>query len=156
MDENRVPNDAPPQDIVDPPVTRDDLRNFWVGLGAAIEWTAMRGRPMSVELYFVQEHKAAEALVAKLSDLPADIAESLVRGVPDSAGGPLVPIPSGIWRQTATCDANDAEQPFRLIGTDYDDVFEGAIYHVQANYSSDKRPTGYRRVQIHSNFILGV
>ena len=97
-------------------------------------------------MYRDREDEADEALVATLADLPSEIAESVVRGDPEEEPGLLVPIPSGIWRQTATSDANDARQPYRLIGTDDDGPWEGAILSVHV--------AGYRKVQIRSAFII--
>jgi len=69
-------------------------------------------------------------LVSTLADLPPAIAESVVRGVEAGAADVLVPVSSGIWRQTATSDANDADQPFRLIAFDEQDEWEGTIIRV--------------------------
>lgn len=107
MDENGVPSESSAEDTVQPPVTREDLEPAWIGLGAAIEWIAMRGQPMSQDMYFDQYDKAAAALVKKLGDTETPIAESLVRGAIEDKDGPLVAIPAGNWRQTATSDAND-------------------------------------------------
>lgn len=131
---------------VKPSVTREDLNKTWIGLGAALEWIALRGQPMSLKSYRGRESEADEALVATLADLPSKIVESVVRGEPEEDRRRLVPIPSGIWRQTATSDSNDSGQPYRLIGTDDDDPWEGAILGVGI--------AGYRRIQIRSAFIL--
>lgn len=93
-----------------------------------------------------RDEYASEQLVALLSDLPPLAAEALVRGAAEAREGQLVPIPSGIWRQTSTSDSNDATQPYRLIGTDDDCEWEGAILGLHVS--------GYRRVQIRSDFIL--
>ena len=93
---------------VAPLVKRKHLNKTWIGLGAALEWIALRGQPMSLKLYHDRENEADQALVAALADLPNEIAESIVRGEAEKEPGVLGPIPSGIWRQTATCDANDA------------------------------------------------
>ncbi len=154
MNQNGVPSESSAEDAVQPPVTRDDLKKFWIGLGAAIEWIAMRGQPMSVKLYLAREDEAGEALVAKLADLPSEIAESLVRGAIEDKDSPLVAIPAGIWRQTATSDANDIGQPYRLVGTDDDNELEGAIYSVPVTGDRDAQAPGYRRVQIRTDFIL--
>lgn len=135
-------NDA----VVNPSVMREDLNKTWIGLGAALEWIALRGQPMSLKSYRDRENEADEALVATLADLPSEIAESFVRGEPEEDRRKLVPIPSGIWRQTATSDYNDSGQPYRLIGTDDDDPSEGAILGVGI--------AGYHRIQIRSAFVL--
>jgi len=132
--------------LVEPLVKREDLNKTWIGLGVALEWIALRGQPMSLKSYRDRENEADEALVATLADLPSQIAESIVRGEPEEDRRRLVPISSGIWRQTATSDTNDAAQPYRLIGTDDDDPWEGAILGVNI--------PEYRRIQIRSAFIL--
>lgn len=131
--------------IVQPTIVLDDLRRNWIGFGAAIEWIAMRGQPLSLQSYWARDDDAAEALVSELADLPPPIAESLVRGVAEDESGPLVPIPSGIWRLTATSDANDEEQPYRLIGTDDFCEQDGSIRGLHVS--------GYRRIQIRTDFI---
>lgn len=131
---------------VEPLVKREDLNKTWIGLGVALEWIARRGQPMSLKSYRYHENEADEALVATLADLPSEIAESIVRGEAEEDRRRLVPIPSGIWRQTATSDANDDNQPYRLLGTDDDDEWEGAILGAHVS--------GYRRIQIRSSFIL--
>jgi|GEM_PF-1668293 len=146
MDDNFEADSRANDDDVKPSVTREDLNKTWIGLGAALEWIALRGQPMSRRSYSDRENEADEALVATLADLPSQIAESIVRGEPEEDRRRLVPIPSGIWRQTATSDANDAGQPYRLIGTDDDEPEEAAILGVQVG--------GYRRIQIRSSFIL--
>ena len=79
--------------------------------------------------------------------MPPDIAEALVRRAREGEPVPLVPIPSGIWRQTATSDANDAGKPYRLIRTDDEDdhEWEGSIL--------GQHVPGYRRIQILTDFI---
>lgn len=131
---------------VEPSVKREHLNKTWIGLGAALEWVALRGQPIPLKSCRDREDEADEMLVSTLADLPPAIAEAMVRGQPESDPTLLVPIPSGIWRQTATSDANDAGQPYRLIGTDDDDPWEGAILGIQF--------PGYRRIQIRSAFIL--
>lgn len=131
---------------VEPSVKREHLNKRWIGLGTALDWIAQRGQPLSQELYPAREDAANEAFVATMADLPSEIAESLVRGQPEEGPLSLVPIPSGIWRVTATSDANDAGQPYRLIGTDEEDPWEGAILGMHV--------AGYRKVQIQSAFIL--
>jgi len=131
---------------VEPSAKREHLNKYWIGLGAALDWIALRGQPISPELYRDREDKADEELVATLGDMPSDIAEAIVRGEPDEEPGILVPIPSGIWRRTATSDANDAGQPYRLIGTDDDDPWEGAVLGAHV--------VGYRKIQIQTAFIL--
>ncbi|MBV2185926.1 MAG: hypothetical protein KUL88_15450 [Rhizobium sp.] len=134
------------QNIVQPTVTRLDLDRIWIGLGAAIEWIELRGMPMPVGRYVALKDAAAAALVAVLADLPSDIAESLVRGADEDAPGPLVSIPSGIWRQTATADARFEVRLYLLVGTDDDDERDGAILAPHL--------PGFRRVQIRADFIL--
>jgi hypothetical protein len=155
MDEKGNPDQLTAENILQPLITREDLEKFWIGLGAAIEWIAMRGQPMPEPLYREREDAAAEALVAVLAGLPPAIAEALVRGAAENKTGPLVPIPSGVWRQTATSDANDAGQPYRLIGTDDHSEWEGAILCVPDSnrpIPDDPNP-GYRRVEIRTDFI---
>ena len=79
--------------------------------------------------------------------MPPDIAEALVRRAREGEPVPLVPIPSGIWRQTARSDANDAGKPYRLIRTDDEDdhEWEGSIL--------GQHVPGYRRIQILTDFI---
>ncbi|MCQ2005702.1 hypothetical protein [Rhizobium sp. NRK18] len=146
MDDNFEADSRANDADVNPSVTREDLDKTWIGLGAALEWIALRGQPIPRELYRGREEEADEALVATLADLPSEIAEAIVRGEPEEDRRRLVPVPSGIWRQTATSDFNDSGQPYRLIGTDDDDPWEGAILGVQVG--------GYRRIQIRSSFIL--
>jgi hypothetical protein len=156
MDEEGDPDQLLDESILQPLIKREHLEKFWIGMGIAIDWIAMRGQPMSMQLYHEREDEAAEALVAVLADFPPVIAEALVRGAEEGQQGPLVPIPSGIWRQTATSDAKDARKPYRLIGTDDDYGWEGSILAVP---DSDRRISayripGYRRVQIRTDFIL--
>jgi hypothetical protein len=132
-------------EVVHPSVTQSDLDTAWIGFGAAIDWIVMRGQPMIMAQYRQLEDKADERLVALLSDMPSEVAEAQVRGAREGEPGPLVPIPSGIWRQTATSDATDSGKVYRLIATDDDDEWEGAIL--------GRHVVGYRRVQVRSNFI---
>lgn len=113
--------------VVEPFVKREHLNRTWIGLGAALEWIALRGQPIALKSYRDRENEADEALVAMLANLPSAFAESVVRGEEAGAADILVPVSSGIWRQTATSDTNDADLPFRLIGTDDHDECEGAI-----------------------------
>lgn len=141
--------------VVEPWVTREHLKKTWIGIGAALEWIALRGQPIPQELYRAREDEADEVFVATLADLPPEIAESVVRGV--ETGGAdelLVPVKSGIWRQTATSDANDAGQPFRLIATDEQKAWEGIIVRVSARSVQEGGCPGYERLQIRSAFIL--
>ena len=131
---------------VEPSVKREDLQRGWIGLGTALDWIAQRGQPLSRHLYPAREDTANETFVAAMADLPSEFAESLVRGQFEDGPLTLVPIPSGIWRLTATSDANDADLPYRLIGTDEGDPCEGAILGMHV--------AGYRKVQIQSAFIL--
>nr|WP_272212709.1 hypothetical protein [Marinicella sp. W31]MDC2878619.1 hypothetical protein [Marinicella sp. W31] len=146
MDDNFEAGSRANDADVKPSVTREDLNKTWIGLGAALEWIALRGQPIPRESYRDREDEADEAFVARLVDLPSKVADSIVRGVPEEDTRKQVSIPSGIWRQTATSDVNDADRPYRLIGTDDDDQWEGAILGVQV--------AGYRRVQVRSAFIL--
>lgn len=141
-DGTRQPVDG---EVVHPSVTRLDLDTAWIGLGAAIDWIAMRGQSMSIAQYRLREDEAVERLVALLSGMPSEIAEAQARGAREGEPGPLVSIPSGIWRQTATSDANDAGRVYRLIATDDDDEWEGAIL--------SRHVLGYRRVQVRADFI---
>ena len=133
------------RDIVQPLITLVNLDKFWIGVGAAIEWISMRGKPMTLEQYYKREDEAALALVTTLADMPAEQAEANVRGADESKPGPLIPIPSGIWPQTATSDSNDSGQLYRLIGTDDHDEWDAAILSVQLS--------GYRKIQVRSDFI---
>lgn len=144
MDDKDKPSQLAPQKIQSV-ITLHDLQNTWIGIGAAIDWIAMRGQEMEEKTYRLREDAAAEALVAVLADMPPATAEALVRGAMEGEAGPLVPIPSGTWRQTATSDANDEGQLYRLIGTDDQDELDGAILSVHVS--------GYRRIQIRANFI---
>jgi hypothetical protein len=146
MNAENTPSESSTEAEVQPSIKREHLNGSWVGLGAALDWITLRGQPISRGLYHDREDKADAALVATLADLPSEIGESVVRGEPEEAPGKLVTIPSGIWRRTATSDANDAGQPYRMIGTDDDDSWEGAILGVHV--------AGYRRIQIRSAFIL--
>lgn len=132
-------------DAMQPYITLADLEDSWIGIGAAIDWIAMRGKPMTLKEYNQREDEAAEALVEILSSIPPLQAETNVRGLDQSNPGPLVGIPSGIWPQTATSDANDRGKLYRLIGTDDHHQWEGAIL--------SPHTSGYRRVQIRSDFI---
>jgi hypothetical protein len=156
MDEKGNPGHLSAENVLQPLITREHFKKRWIGLGAAIDWIATRGLPISEQLYRAREDSAAEALVAVLADKPTEIAEAVVRGAAEGETGPLVSIPSGIWPQTATSDANDAGQPYRLIGTDDYCEWDGAILAVP---NSDRRISddsilGYRRVQIRTDFIL--
>tara|TARA_R110002126_G_C10466129_1_gene500718 strand:+ start:1760 stop:2512 length:753 start_codon:yes stop_codon:yes gene_type:complete len=146
MDVNGKPKQTSHEEFVYPHITRQDLQKNWIGLGAALDWIAQRGQPISEQMFSARDDDAAEKLVEVLADLPPAIAEALVRGAAEDEEGPLLPIPSGIWWRTATSDANDANQLYRLIGTDYDCEWEGAIHGF--------RVSGYRRVQIRTDFIL--
>ncbi len=101
---------------------------------------------MDLQLHREREDQGYEVLVATLADLPTEIAESLLRGEKDGEPGPLVPIPAGIWRQTATSDADDAGKPYRLLGTDDENEWEGAILSPHLS--------GYRKIQIQTRFVL--
>jgi hypothetical protein len=145
MDEEGKPDQFTPDNVLQPPITREYLEKFWIGFGAATNWIAMRGQPTPEQMYLEREDAADETLVAVLADLPPVIAEALVRGVPEDKLGSMVPIPSGIWPQTATSDANDAGKPYRLIGTDDHCEWDGSIHSLQG--------PSYRRIQIRADFI---
>ncbi|MFD2653010.1 hypothetical protein [Brucella rhizosphaerae] len=145
MDRDHKEQYTPDRDIVQPLITLVDLNKFWIGVGVAIEWIAMRGKPMTLDQYYKREDEAALALVTILADMPAEQAEAYVRGADESKPGPLIPIPSGIWPQTATSDSNDSGQLYRLIGTDDHDEWDGAILSAQLS--------GYRKIQVRSDFI---
>lgn len=142
-DDNRRKN----QDglVVAPHVTILDLGSTWIGLGAALDWITMRGQSLDLAQYRKREEQAYKELVVALGDLPTQIAEDLVRGEKEDVSGPLVPLPAGIWRQTAISDADDAGKHYRLIGTDDDDEWDGAVLGIHV--------PGYRRVQIRSSFV---
>ncbi|MBV2145051.1 hypothetical protein KUG47_16265 [Falsochrobactrum sp. TDYN1] len=145
MDRDYKEQPTPDRDIVQPLITLVDLDKFWIGVGAAIEWIAMRGKSMTLEQYYKREDEAALALVTTLADMPAEQAEANVRGVDESKPGPLIPIPSGIWPQTATSDSNDSGQLYRLIGTDDHNEWDAAILSIQLS--------GYCKIQVRSDFI---
>jgi len=139
---------------VQPLVKRAHLNGYWIGLAAALEWIALRGQPIALESYREREDAADEMLVSTLADQPPAIAEFVVRGVKAGAADLLVPVSSGIWRQTATSDSNDASQPFRLIATDEQDEWEGTIIRVSQHTLLEDECPGYERMQIQSAFIL--
>lgn len=132
-------------DAMQPYITLADLEDSWIGIGAAIDWIAMRGKPMTLKEYNQREDEAAEALVEILSSIPPLQAEKNVRGLDQNNPGPLVDIPSGIWPQIATSDSNDSGKLYRLIGTDDHNEWDGAILSSRVN--------GYRMVQVRSDFI---
>lgn len=154
MDEKSNADSHEQDPVVEPLVKREHLNRTWIGLGAALEWIALRGQPIALKLYHDRQDAADEALAALLSDLPSAVAESVVRGAEAGAVGILVPVSSGIWRQTATSDANDADLPFRLIGTDDHDEWEGAILRTSQQKLQEGECPGYERVQIQSAFVL--
>jgi len=139
---------------VQPLVKRAHLNGYWIGLAAALEWIALRGQPISLESYLDREDAADEMLVSTLADQPPAIAESVVRGAEAGAADILVPVSSGIWRQTATSDAKDADLSYRLIGTDDHDEWEGAIIRTSQQALQVGECPGYERMQIQSAFIL--
>ncbi|MDM8345920.1 hypothetical protein P8H26_10990 [Pseudochrobactrum sp. sp1633] len=132
-------------DVLQPYITLADLESSWIGVGAAIDWIAMRGKSMTLNEYYEREDKAAEAFVEILSSILPLQAEKNVRGLDESNPGPLISIPSGIWPQTATSDSNDRGKLYRLIGTDDHNEWDGAIL--------SSRVSGYRMVQVRSDFI---
>jgi hypothetical protein len=145
MDESRQGDQVAAETLVQPKATRKHLNRGWIGIGLALDWIAMRGQPMPVQDFYARHDEAASALVDLLADMPPEIAESLVQGVPDEDQGKSEPIPSGIWRQTAANVYNEASRPYRLIGVDDDDENEGAILRPHLS--------GYRKVQIRAYFI---
>lgn len=137
------------QEMVAPLVTRRDLETNWIGLGAALDWILCCGQPMHDHDVRDRQNEAEAQFVAVMTDLPSHIAESVVRGVLQYEDVPLGPIPSGIWAQTATSDANDRGKPFRLIGTDADHPdgeLDGSIHGL--------RKPGYLRIQVRTDFVL--
>jgi len=67
-----------------PLVKREHLNKTWIGIGTALEWIALRGQAIFLELYYARENEADEALVSTLTDLPLEIAESIVRVEPEN------------------------------------------------------------------------
>lgn len=132
-------------ETVQPRIQWSDLGGHWIGLGAALDWIAMRGQPLSAVEYRKRENEADAALVSLLADMPTELAETMVRGNRENEEGPLVPVPGGIWRQTATSFAYSPRRPYILIGTDDDDERDGAIL--------GERVQGYVRIQIRADFI---
>lgn len=132
-------------EIVQPGIHRSDLDGVWIGIGAALEWIAMRGQPMTLSEYGIRECEASETLISKLADMPPHIAESLVRGARQDEPGPLVPIPSGIWKQTGTNDWYQTGKTYQLIGLDRSDEHGGSIH--------GRRVAGYTQIQIRADFI---
>lgn len=127
-------------------IARADLEGAWIGAGAALEWIAMRGQEIPESNYGERYDNAAEALVSALTDMPPEIAESLVRGQsvsePDS---PLDAVPAGIWPLTACREGHENGKPYFLIGVDGTEEWEGAILGLDR---------GYRRVQVRTSFLL--
>lgn len=144
MEDNR--GTAGLADEVGPHMARADLQRTWIGLGAALDWIVMRGQSMDVSHYRKREDEAYKVLVSILADMSTEIAEAVVRGVKESAPGPLGPIPAGIWCQTATSDSDDTGKLYRLIGTDEHDEWDGAILSPHLD--------GYRKIQIQTRFLL--
>ncbi|MBK8456418.1 MAG: hypothetical protein IPL47_04295 [Phyllobacteriaceae bacterium] len=64
-----------------------DLDGAWIGVGAALEWIAMRGQAIPASEYDQRSDAAAEAFITTLADMMPEIAESLVRGQPESGPG---------------------------------------------------------------------
>ena len=145
--------------MVDPVVTRKGLDANWIGLGAALYWILCRGQPLSREAYEERMDQADEQFVALMADAAPDIAESVVRGVVKGSDGVLKPIPSGIWRQVSSSDANDRDKVFRLFGTDpdfRDGEFDGSIHmNIGAKAFSDgSSAQEYQKIQVRTKFIL--
>lgn len=132
-----------------PHITLADLKNFWIGLGAALEWIAVRGQEIPESEYGERYDNAAEALVSALADMPPEIAESLVRGHPASEpDSPLGAVPAGIWSQTdgrERSTKDKPEKPYFLVGVDDAEEWEGAVWGLNG---------GYRRLQVRSSFLL--
>ncbi len=133
-------------EIVQPGIHRSDLDGVWIGIGAALEWIAMRGQPMTLSEYGIRESEASETLISTLADMPPHIAESLVRGARQDQPGPLVPIPSGIWKQTGTNDWYQTGKTYQLIALDSDDEYGGSIH--------GRHVAGYTQIQIRADLIL--
>lgn len=145
MDGNDEASQTADCKIVQPHVTLADLQESdWIGIGAAIEWIAMRGKPMTLELYRQREDEADAALVATFANMLQN-GKSVVMGEDQSNPGELKPIPIGIWLQTATSDFDESGKPYRLIGMDEYSEWGGAIVSLQV--------PGYRRVQVRTGFI---
>lgn len=146
MDGNDEASQTTDCKIVQPYVTLADLQeSAWIGIGAAMEWIAMRGKPLTVELYRKREDEADAALVATFANTPQN-EEWVVIGEDQASPGELKPIPIGIWLQTATSDFDDSGKPYRLIGTDEYNEWDGAIL--------DSQLSGYRKVKVRTAFIL--
>jgi hypothetical protein len=121
------------------------LQGTWIGAGLAIDWIAMRGQPIPEQEYRKRYDEAASALIALLADLPPEIAKSLAQGSAENNPADLVPIPAGVWPQTAAVDCGERDTPFWLVGVDDDVEGEGAIL--------GHRISGYRRLQFRTDFI---
>lgn len=145
MDELRQGDNVAAETLLQPTATKKHLDSVWIGIGLALDWIAMRDQPMPAQDYNARHDEAASALVDLLADMPADIVESCVRGVVEGYPGLLVPIPSGIWRQTAATQSNEDHRPYWLVGVGDDDEDEGVI--------SGPQVRGYRKVQIRADFI---
>jgi hypothetical protein len=105
----------------------------------------MRGQPMPAKEFNARDDEAACELIALLTDMPPEIAESLVQGLGEEDQFRTVPIDAGIWRLTAATESKADELLYRLIGIDDSDENEGAILGPQRG--------GYRMVQIRAHFI---
>ncbi len=138
--------------MVQCPVTAEDFAAAWIGVGAAVDWVAMRGKEMPPEEYETRSDDAAEAFVSVLCGLPPDLAEAQVRGLAFDASGVasengLQPVPAGIWPCVAA-----TEEEFEVDGrdcllvlTDEYDEWAAAIRG---------RSVSYRRLQARTSFIL--
>lgn len=145
MDGNDEASQTADCKAVQPHVKLADLQeSAWIGIGAAIEWIAMRGKPLTLELYRKQEDEADAALVATFANMSQN-GKSVVMGEDQSNPGELKPIPVGIWLQTATSDFDESGKPYRLIGMDEYSEWGGAILGPQV--------VGYHRIQVETNFI---
>ena len=145
MEDGNRPQSQNQDETVQPGIQWSDLDGYWIGMGAAMEWIAMRGQPMSAAEFQKRENEADAALVSLLADMPTALAETMVRGNKVNEDGPLVPIPGGIWKQTATSFLHFPAKPYFLIGADDDDEWDGAIL--------GHRVQGYVRIQIRTDFI---
>lgn len=133
-------------------VTADDFVEAWIGVGAAMDWIALRGKGMSPKEYETRSDEAAEAFVSVLCGLPPDLAEAQVRGLTFDASGVamengLRPVPAGIWPCVAA-----TEEEFEVDGRNYllvltDDHDEWAA-------AIRGRSVSYRRLQARTSFIL--
>jgi hypothetical protein len=135
--------------FVEPSATRELLSaRHWIGLGLALDWIAMRGQPMPLSEFNARHDLAASDLIDHLADMPTDMAEAMVRGVPENENGALKAVPAGIWRQTTAREDEFGDLPFFLIGTSDGPggEWEGTI--------AGREASGYAKVSIRADFVL--